>query len=107
MTGLTTAVANYAKHRKVTVTSREEEDREAKAYALECPVLWKKASPSGVTAPTGRLNCGLSRAKSIASARTRCGGLPDTRCPYPRKDQNARLVLGSSSSRRQKEGMTV
>jgi hypothetical protein len=36
MTGRTTAVAHYATHRRVTVTSRQEEDREAKAYALKC-----------------------------------------------------------------------
>jgi hypothetical protein len=36
MTGRTTAVAKYATRRKVTVTSRQEEDREAKAYALRC-----------------------------------------------------------------------
>jgi hypothetical protein len=36
MTGQTRAVANYAEHRKVTVASREDEEREAKAYALEC-----------------------------------------------------------------------
>jgi hypothetical protein len=35
MTGRTRAVAN-AKHREVTATSREEEERQAKAYALEC-----------------------------------------------------------------------
>jgi len=36
MTGRTRAVANDAKHRGVTTTSREEEERQAKAYALEC-----------------------------------------------------------------------
>jgi hypothetical protein len=35
MTGRTRAVANYAKRRKVPTASREEEERQAKAYALE------------------------------------------------------------------------
>jgi hypothetical protein len=29
-------VVNYAAHRKVMITSRQEEEREAKAYALKC-----------------------------------------------------------------------
>jgi hypothetical protein len=36
MTGRIRAVANDAKHREVTATSREEEELRAKAYALEC-----------------------------------------------------------------------
>jgi hypothetical protein len=36
MTGRTRAVASYAKRRKVPTASREEEEPQAKAYALEC-----------------------------------------------------------------------